>query len=111
MKLRPVATWSPVVGFGLGAWLVWAFAARHDDWNAWSFALLFYGGVICTVAAHVAALLARRRGETAPPEFATELRRALSAVVLVAVLWVWCKPVMEPVVGWWMRQSSMWRFR
>ena len=73
MKLRVVATWSPVVGAALAAWLGWAFAARRDYWDARSFALLFYGALLCTIATHVAAVLARRRGEPPAPELAREL--------------------------------------
>ena len=110
MSARAVATWAPVAGAGLAAWLGWGLVKRREYWAASDFVLLFYGTLLCVVAAHVAATLLRRRGFAPPAPLARDLRFVVSLFAVLGVLWAWCTPLAQPVVGWWVRQIAMWKF-
>ncbi len=110
MSVRAVATWTPVVGAGLAVWLGWGVARRREYWAASDFVLLFYGTLLCVVAAHVAFAMLRRRGLPPPPPWARDLRNVASLFAVAGVLWVWCSPLADPVAGWWVRQVAMWKF-
>jgi len=110
VNVRAVATWAPVVGAGLAAWLGWGLVNRREYWVASDFVLLFYATLLCVVAAHVAAALLRRHCFRPPALLARDLRFAVSLFAVLGVLWVWCAPLAEPVAGWWVRQVAMWKF-
>jgi uncharacterized membrane protein YoaK (UPF0700 family) len=110
MNARVVATWTPILGAGLAGWLGWGLMHQRNYWAASDFVLLFYGTLLCVAAAQVASAVLRRRGMQPPPPLVRELLFLLSACALVAVLWVWCTPVLQPVVGWWTRQITIWKF-
>lgn len=108
--LRAVATWSPFVCLGFAVWLVWAFATVRDDWDVRAIVGLFYGSLLSALVAHVAAFLLGWSGQEPPPAFARTLRGIVSTWVAITVLWVWCAPLMHPIVAWGFRQVSVWRF-
>jgi len=108
--LLAMATGSPLVCLGLSVWLVWAMATVRDEWDVWIMVALFYGALASAVAAHVSAFLLTRSGQAPPPAWARAVRSILSAWVAVTALWVWCAPLMHPIVGWGVRQVSVWRF-
>jgi hypothetical protein len=108
--LRALATWSPLVCLGLSGWLVWALAYVSDEWDVWALVALFYGSLASAMAAHVSAFMLIRAGQEPPAAFVQGLRTILSAWVAIAALWVWCAPLMRPIVGWGFRQVSVWRF-
>jgi hypothetical protein len=108
--LRPVATGSPFLCLGLSAGLAWAVATVRDDWDVWTMVALFYGALVSAVVAHVAAFLLTRAGQEPPPAVAGTVRSVLSVWVALTALWVWCGPWLQPIVGWGVRQVSVWRF-
>jgi hypothetical protein len=110
MRLRPVATWLPVVALGCAAWFAWAAIVRSDQWSAQPFVLLLYGLWLLTVLFVVAAGLALHRNEGALPAAARELGFVVLLLALLTVLWVW-SPWLQPLVAWCVRRSSNLRFR
>ncbi|MBN1606120.1 MAG: hypothetical protein JW940_05780 [Polyangiaceae bacterium] len=108
--LRAVAIGSPVVGLGLSAGLIWAMATVRDDWDVWAIVALFYGALASAVAAHVSAFMLKRSGRQPLGAWLRALRSIVSAWVALTALWVWCAPLMHPIVGWGFRQVSVWRF-
>jgi hypothetical protein len=108
--IRSVAIGAPFVGLGLSAVLVWAMATVRDDWDVWVMVALFYGALASAFLAQVAAFLMTRARQAPAPAWARALGSILSAGVAIAVLWVWCAPLMHPIVGWGVRQVSVWRF-
>ena len=111
MTLRRLALWSPVLAALFVGSLFWAVGYRLDYWEVQPFILLLYGGMASVAAAHAATRLSRSRSELPLPAHVAELRGVMTLVVVVIALWVWCNPVMHPVVGWCVRQVSMWRFQ
>jgi hypothetical protein len=111
VNLRRAALVAPVFGLACGAGLIWGIAARLDYWAASTFVLLLYGCLGCAVLAHVTARLSRRRGHPPLPWIAGELRRLLSALALVAALWCWARPLMQPTIVWTLRQATLWYLR
>jgi hypothetical protein len=110
VKWHLVATWSPVAGLGCAVALLWALVARLQQWQARSFVLLCYGVLICAVLSHLVPLLSRRSRPYVPPPLVRELRALLTLLAVLAVLWFWCTPLMEPLIGWCIRQVPVWRF-
>lgn len=110
MTVRVVAIWAPVVGAGLAAWLGWGLMDQRDVWVASDFVLLFYGSLLCVAVAHVTSVWVRRRGLPPPPPMVRDLRALISGLAVLGVLWVWFTPVLEPLVGWWLRQVALWKF-
>jgi hypothetical protein len=107
---RRVATWSPVAGLGCAAVLLWALFARLQRWEARSFVLLCYGLLLCALLSHLAPRLCRRSDPYVPPPLVRELRGLLTLLAVLAALWFWCTGLMEPLVGWCIRQVPGWRY-
>jgi hypothetical protein len=111
VKLRWVALIAPLLGLACVAGLIWGIAARLDYWAVSTFVLLLYGCLGCTLLAHVTARLCCRWGYPALPRVVDELRRLLSVLAVVAVLWCWARPIMQPAIVWTLRQATLWYLR
>ena len=111
MRARLIALVAPGLGLACVAGLIWGITARLDYWAASSFVLLVYGCLGGAVLAHVAARLCRRRGQPPLPWAIDELRRLLSALAVLAVLWCWARPLMQPAIVWTLRQATVWYLR
>jgi hypothetical protein len=110
VKVRLVAAYTPLCALGFAMWLLWAVIARIDRWSAAPFVALFYGLVIAAAGFVVSALWARQRGEAPISPAARELGLFMTAIALLAALWVW-SPYLEPLVAWCVRKTSNLRFR
>jgi hypothetical protein len=110
MKLRWLASCFPLAGLGSAAALVWALSTRLQEWSARSFVLLFYAGLLCAVVSQITAQLLRRQRQDPLPDVIGQLRGILTLLAVVGALWVWTPTLLEPIVGWCLRQVSVWRF-
>lgn len=106
-RWRLPALAAPILGGACFATLIWALNLRLDRWDASAFVLLIYGSALSAVVGSVAAW--KQRNDPPLPESIEALRQMLWLAVVIAFLWVWVPPVQD-LVGWAMRQASMFRF-
>ncbi len=108
---KPISHWvaccAPLVGLAALGYLLWALRFRLDLWPAWRFVILVWiavaSALLGTGAAFRAAALTR---ELVPLRWA---RTLVWIAVTLILLWAWFPP-MERLVGWWIRQVTMFRF-
>jgi hypothetical protein len=94
----------PLAGLGMVGLLLWGLGFRLEFWDARDFIALIHGGGLCAVG-FVA--LWRRLGF--PRTTRALPGAALCVAMLCAYAWVWVPPV-QPLVAWWVRHVSMFRF-
>jgi len=95
-------------GLSLGI-LAWAANFRLDRWSAQPFVLLLYAALTGALVGTLAIGRARREDSKAWDGLGA-LRRLTWFALAVCFSWIWL-PQSEHVVGWWIRQVSMFRFR
>ena len=100
------ATVFTVLGAACLVVLGWGLRVRLDAWAAWQFVLPIWLAAASAVAGTVCARFASRAGSRPPLR---GLRILVWVLVGITLLWSWFPPA-ERLVGWWVRQVTMFRF-
>ncbi len=105
--VRVAAAVLPIAGVLCLGYLVWGLRFRLNTWAAWHFVVPIWVAAAAAVAGSVSARVVSRHTPGRAP--LRGLRALLWSLLLIVFLWAWFPPA-ERLVGWWVRQLTMFRF-